>query len=118
MKGNDKQKKDDNGKSDYEREQFSKKIFKCPPPPNVNIPPTNEHENILPPNEHEKRIDIPSTSENENIPSPNEYEKRRDIPPTNEHEDIPPEFRSNKTIDESKKGIAIYRTRKIMLLAL
>ncbi|CAG8727868.1 6194_t:CDS:1 [Rhizophagus irregularis] len=44
MKGNDEQKKDDNGKSDYEREQFSKKIFKCPPPPNVNIPPSDEHE--------------------------------------------------------------------------
>ncbi|CAB5213811.1 unnamed protein product [Rhizophagus irregularis] len=37
MKGSDKQKKDDNGKSDYEREQFSKKIFI----------PTKEHENIV-----------------------------------------------------------------------
>ncbi|GBC49398.2 hypothetical protein GLOIN_2v1787114 [Rhizophagus irregularis DAOM 181602=DAOM 197198] len=37
MKGNDEQKKDDNGKSDYEREQFSKKIFK------LDIPPPNEY---------------------------------------------------------------------------
>ncbi|UZO23321.1 uncharacterized protein OCT59_015664 [Rhizophagus irregularis] len=59
MKGNDKQKKDDNGKSGYEREQFSKKIFKCP-------------------NEHEKRIDI--TNGHENIPSDNTtYESRKGI---------------------------------------
>ncbi|RGB30630.1 hypothetical protein C1646_765101 [Rhizophagus diaphanus] len=72
MKGNDKQNKDDNGKSDYEREQFSKKIFKCSPSPNIN-------------------------------------EIRISMPPTNEHRDIPPESGSDKTTDENKKGIAIYR---------
>jgi hypothetical protein len=53
IKGNDKQKKDDNGKSDYEREQFSKYIFKCPTPPKVhenmivNIPPDDENRNSI-----------------------------------------------------------------------
>ncbi|RGB38581.1 hypothetical protein C1646_812538 [Rhizophagus diaphanus] len=58
MKGNDKQKKDDNGKSDYEREQFSKKIFKCPTPP-------KKHENTvnLSPDD-ESRINISPTNEN------------------------------------------------------
>ncbi|PKY33126.1 hypothetical protein RhiirB3_451804 [Rhizophagus irregularis] len=52
MKRNDKQKKDDNGKSDYEREPFRKRIFNC----------SNEHENIL--SNYETRINIPSTDEN------------------------------------------------------
>ncbi|CAB4474212.1 unnamed protein product [Rhizophagus irregularis] len=58
IKGNDKQKKDDNRKSDYVREPFSKKIFKCPTPPKehentVNISPDDENKiNISPTNEN------------------------------------------------------------------
>ncbi|RGB24235.1 hypothetical protein C1646_773379 [Rhizophagus diaphanus] len=104
MKGNDKQKKDDNGKSDYERELFSKKIST----------PSIEHEhkeNISPDDlkmciEHEHKENIPPDDLKISI----EHEHKENIPPDDLKISISPTNENiTATSNECKKGVAIYR---------